>query len=187
MKKIFAFVSNNVYKYLAIVAIGGLVISNMHFMVRAQEKVEENPAPSSDQSPIDILESLPIAAQSSVTYSMPNASCFTDVFYNGTTSATFNPNAPYSIHQFWTNVNEPNYHAYQDVNGDNLPDLIAASNRSTGASYNGQPAIVNTTMGCVHLNNGQGWSKAFQCYGRSYTDQSTGALLFSEFKGDCAG
>jgi hypothetical protein len=95
-------------------------------------------------------------------------------------SNTFNPNAAWSIHGFWSWGNSnyaPHFENMTDLNGDGLVDYIYR--HSYAYTYGG--ARVNAGESCVLLNNGNGWDVAFKCY--AGWDSANSLPLF---KGDCA-
>jgi hypothetical protein len=118
---------------------------------------------------------------------IPFASCFADVYYRGEFSDTYNLDTRYNP-SFWYSQNSSGraQNGMLDVNGDNLPDYVY-SNSDTSIIASPYTGLQNIFTGCVYLNNGSGWDKAFQCYSRTVTDIKTGEIVSGEFKGDCAG
>lgn len=95
-------------------------------------------------------------------------------------STTFNPDAPWSIHGFWSWGNSnyaPYYENMTDVNGDGLVDYIYRHSYASNVSG----IRFNSGESCVLLNNGSGWDVAFRCF-IGWDSTSSQPL----FMGDCA-
>ena len=119
------------------------------------------------------------------TMEMPFASCVSQINNSGEVSTTYNTDTPFSP-AFLEGHNATAHNGFMDVNGDNLVDYVYSDSRNNGSEPGG-PGVYNEFIGCVYLNNGSGWTKAFQCSAYTYTDPVTGVMTSGQFRGDCAG
>ena len=119
--------------------------------------------------------------------SQPHASCYMKLVFIYTRSDVYNGNNPYNLAFMGSYGNalssSPYISTLQDINGDNLPDYVFAYNQTTvvGNSAN------STHVGCVYLNNGNGWTKAYECYATTTTDLNGQPISTPQYSGDCAG
>lgn len=113
----------------------------------------------------------------------PHPSCFMKLYYLSPRSATFNGNNPYNTAFMGGATNGPPISVLQDINGDNLPDYLYSLNSASG----GSTQLTSVHFACVYLNNGNGWTKAYECYAATATDIQTGNVVSQEYSGDCAG
>ncbi len=181
MKNVLSYIKNNIQTVVTVFAVASLLVSNTYFIARAQEgdasastKVEQSKAESADLSPQEFAE-LDLNGSSE---SYPHLNCIEELVRTTEPSDVYVNDAPYSL-QFHGSSLTNNF---QDVNGDNLPDYVYAYNTINGGSN-----LLQTYIGCVYLNNGAGWDKAYQCYAVTHTDTSTGEITTAEYYGDCAG
>lgn len=113
----------------------------------------------------------------------PHPSCMMKLYYIYPRSSVFNGSNPYNIAFIGGSSSGTNISTLQDINGDNLPDYLFASNQ-IGAGSNDTSS---THFACVYLNNGNGWTKAYECFAFTVTDNQTGNVLSGQYSGDCAG
>jgi hypothetical protein len=99
-------------------------------------------------------------------------------------SSTYISNLDYDL-AFIKSANNTFQSYFQDMNGDNLPDYIYSSSVSNGEP--GASFMENSFYGCIYLNDGNGFTKGYECYGKTTYNPITGAVLTGEYRGDCAG
>ncbi len=110
---------------------------------------------------------------------IPNLNCQGQALYSSDTSDTFNPDNPYMT-GFMVTSGSSNF--FQDINGDNLADYIFALQLLSGSGEE----LESTYYGCVYLNTGTGWDKAYTCYARTRVHRITGNVIEADYRGDCA-
>lgn len=181
MKNTLSFLKNHLQLSITVLAVAGLVISNTYFIARAQEgeqtvsnKAVQNKTDSQGLSAQEFAD-LELNGTSA---SYPHLNCVQEIIRTTEPSDVYVADAPYSL-QFHGSNQTSNF---QDVNGDNLPDYVYAFNTIDGGSN-----LMQTYMGCVYLNNGAGWDKAYRCYAVTHTNSSTGEITDAQYYGDCAG
>ena len=96
---------------------------------------------------------------------------------NLATSTTYNPDGIYRPDFMGAGSN------FQDINGDSLVDYTYNYQNLYGSNSE----LGSLTKSCVYLNNGQGWDRAYICYARTVVNVSSGNIVESEYRGDCAG
>ena len=192
MNKIYTYIRSHASTTLSVFAIAALLVSNWHFMAKAEEGAVPPAADSAtpgEQITKDVLSKLGSDAPklNLVSSDMPNANCLGEIMNVGSPSTTYVDNAPYNMDFF--NGGNPNtfpsqpFSSFQDVNGDNLPDYVYAySGTSLGGSY-----VQSVTATCLYLNNGSGWTKTYRCYALTQVNYVTGESAYKEYRGDCAG
>lgn len=135
------------------------------------QSVDGQTSPESNDS----SESLDLAE--GVDLHIPHLSCVDQINYaNLPTSTTYNPANEYNNSLLHSGIN------FQDVNGDGLPDYSYTSHSSGG----GGSELQVVYRGCVLLNNGTGWDRAYICYARTTSNVTTGNVTDAQYKGDCA-
>ncbi len=110
--------------------------------------------------------------------SFPHANCYYKLYYTAPVSNVYNPDSPYNF----SFVRASSGPYFQDINGDNLVDYVWVHSTSDGAD-----TIHSTYTSCVYLNNGNGWTKAYECIATTDVQASTGQISNAEYRGDCAG
>ncbi len=116
----------------------------------------------------------------SATFTHP--SCRMSAIYLLPSSTTYVPNAQYET-AFMSTDDSPTISTLQDINGDNLPDYLYSYSRGNVVNNIAE----NSHYGCIYLNNGAGWTKAYRCFATTRKDLETGNITNSEYRGDCAG
>lgn len=181
MKNILNYIKNNVQIAVTVFAVAVLLVSNTYFVARAQEgeqtvktKTVQNTTDSQGLSTQEFAD----LELNGTSESYPHLNCIQELVRTTEPSDVYVADAPYSL-QFHGSSATNNF---QDINGDNLPDYVYAFNTIDGGSN-----LVQTYMGCVYLNNGAGWDKAYQCYAVTHANTGTGEITEAQYYGDCAG
>ncbi len=167
---------NNIIALFSVIAVVGLIVSNAQ--LRNELNKKGNRVLASEESINSTQEVVP---EQNVTYpssSFPHSTCDVRLLYTTTPSHTYNRNVPYNLDMYGGNL----YSGFVDVNGDNLPDYVRVHN-----TINGGDNIVQNYIACVYLNNGSGWTKAYECAANTEIVGTTGQIVRSDYYGDCAG
>lgn len=177
MSKIFEITSTKFYAIFTLIIIGGLIVSHLNL----QSKIEnsENRVLASEESIQEstILEIQQLGGGAPYDPSLfPHANCVQKLPLTEVPSTTFNDDVPYNLSFFRTSNPSP---MFQDVNGDNLPDYVWA--------YSIYDSGQQLYEGCVYLNNGSGWDKAYECYAITNVNISSETITEARYYGDCAG
>ena len=185
MKSIISFLKSNVQVSITIAAIALLALSNTYFVVQAQEDQKTTEGETTQEQPTQeqpvqpVVPALDLAANPPLPpSSYPHIGCVQKLIYTTPVSNTFNPNMPYNLSFFRGSPTTQ----FQDINGDSLPDYLWVNN-----TVNGGTTLVQNYEACVYLNNGSGWTKAYECYAITETTAGTGNITRAEYYGDCAG
>lgn len=125
---------------------------------------------------MELPKNLPVPMQ-------PHPSCFLRLYYMLPRSNVYNGNSTWANAAMGGAGSGPYLQTLQDINGDNLPDYVFAMNQT----FAGTNELGSQHFGCVYLNNGSGWTKAYECYAQTQTDVQTGNILQQSYAGDCAG
>lgn len=178
MNKLLSFIKRNLQISVTALALACLALSNTYFMVQAQEgEVAQEESVDEVKSPLKPEEQVSNLAPAPYDPSLfPHANCVQKIAQTEEPSSTFNPNVPYNLSFYRTG--NPSA-VFQDVNGDNLPDYVWA--------YSIFDSGIQTYEGCVYLNNGNGWTKAYECYAVTHVDLNNENITLAKYYGDCAG
>ena len=180
MKKFTSFLKRNIQLSVTVFAVLALIVSNTYFVARAQEILPDSVQAEQKESVNAQLSPQEFASMdlNGSTESYPHLNCVQELVRTTEPSDVYVSDAPYSLQFHGTNQTSN----FQDVNGDNLPDYVYAFNVVDGGT-----TLFQTYMGCVYLNNGAGWDKAYQCYAETHTNTSSGEITSAQYYGDCAG
>lgn len=176
----------NFYKMTTAVAIIALIGIQAHGWVNAQDG--DNRVKSSTEIVSSTDSEDEVGNLSPNLPNIPNATCLSNLSVWSGGSDTYNPNTPYNIlfasgAPSGNGISPAYLRNFQDVNGDNLPDFI----NSTVTTIHNQDTYKLSNFGCVYLNNGNGWDKAFVCRSVTTTNIDTGEVIEQLYQGDCAG
>ncbi len=180
MKNFTSFLKRNIQLSVTVFAVLALIVSNTYFVARAQETLPDNLQTEQKQSVDAQLSPQEFANMdlNGSSESYPHLNCVQELIRTTEPSDVYVSDAPYSLQFHGSNATNN----FQDVNGDNLPDYVYAFNNIDGGTN-----LVQTYFGCVFLNNGAGWDKAYQCYAVTHTNTSSGEITLAQYYGDCAG
>lgn len=113
----------------------------------------------------------------------PHPSCYMRVVYLLPKSAVFNGSNPYNVAFMGGDIIRPAVSVLQDINGDSLPDFVYAYNETNVGGFD----VNSRHVSCIYLNNGNGWTKAYECYASTTINTQTGQVSPGVYAGDCAG
>jgi hypothetical protein len=179
MKQFTSYLKNNIQTSISVFALAALALSNTYFIVQAQDDNSKQEQRSEYTKPAASFTDEQAMLGGDPPYDpalFPHANCIQKNQLTETPSTTFNPDVPYNLSFFKAGNPSP---ILQDVNGDNLPDYVWA--------YSVYDSGYQRYEGCVYLNNGSGWTKAYECYATTRIDLNTQSITEAAYYGDCAG
>lgn len=180
MNKFLNLVIKNIQTSISVFAVIALALSNTYLIVQAQaipeeaQQTLETNVESKNLTPQELID-LGVQGGSS---SYPHLSCVQELVRTTQPSSVFVSDVPYNLQFHIGSLTN----AFQDVNGDGLPDYVFAFN-----TVNGGQTLIQDYQACVYLNNGSGWTQAYRCYAVTHTNASTGQIEVANYYGDCAG
>lgn len=169
------------YFALALLGVGGLFGFGLAMMSgygggNDEAKIQLQADPIASQTPKDRTPFLSGPKQIPIPI-LGNGPCGQRLLFTTSPSSVFNPNNAYNL-----SFTQGSTNMFQDINGDNLPDYVFSS-----GSIDGGTTALWQHSACVFLNNGNGWTKAYECYAVTHVNRDTGEITIGQYYGDCAG
>lgn len=189
MKKILSYLKTRQYLIATVALAVILIAANVQRFVKADETQNTSLPPETvSGSNITTGATTTEVAQEPYTGPTPinlvHANCIKDLEWGTNPSTTYNSNSPYNLSFVIGDASSSSpqgLNGFYDINGDNLPDYVYSLSY-TGSGGN---VVESNFEGCVYLNNGNGWTRAFRCKAHTYIEN--GQITTAQYWGDCAG